>query len=334
MQVSRNGHELANHTYYHINVPTTDPAATDTVLHMATYLRGLDTSIQAVTFAYPNCVVGGENGVSSQNFIARGCGQTTYAWATQPSDWMNIQGLIITSATGGATNNVSTAVSLLGTAKTSNSWAITIIHDVINPPPDEYSATPADNLKVLTAGVSNNLWIDTYMHVGAYYRAHFTMDTVKAISTTNGWNINWVSPHPKMPKSVPLRVNLAAATFGTSFTVMQGSTVIAPQLDSSYVIDFMKLSMTVTQGTTGIKARGYTPSNLQVELAPNGIRLGGVVGTVDVIVSDVHGHAIFHGRVSDRLVPLRQDQMRGILFVTVNNHVKGTSVHTMINTVR
>jgi peptidoglycan/xylan/chitin deacetylase (PgdA/CDA1 family) len=137
LQVSRNGHELANHTRNHVNVPA-DPNAASIVSDMADYLRGLDSSIQSVTFAYPNCNVNGETGVSSEDFMARGCGQTTYAWNKQPTDWMNVQGLIVTSSP----DNLSTAISMLGTAKSSNSWFITIVHDVIDPPPDQYSITP------------------------------------------------------------------------------------------------------------------------------------------------------------------------------------------------
>lgn len=325
IQASRNGHELANHTYYHQNMPTTDPAATDTVRHMATYLRGLDTSIQAVTFAYPNCVVNGKNGVSAENFIGRGCGQTTYAWGTQPSDWMNIQGLILSPT------SVNTAVSLLNTAKTNNSWAITIVHDVIDPTPDQYSLTPANNRIMLNAGISNSLWIDTYLNIGAYYRAHFTMDTVTAAPISGGWNLAWTSPHAKMPKRVNLRVRFAAATFGTSFTVQQNSVTIPPDTDGSYVIDFMKLSLKVFQGTTGIKSRVILPSKLHAWVTRNGIVCDGVFGEVAATVVDVRGHALFHGRVSNRLVPLRTDQLHGILFLTLVNRASGASVHAMVN---
>ena len=333
LQVAKNGHELANHTYSHVSINTlSDAAIADTVRVMANYLRGLDTSIQSVTFAYPNCNVpgttSGKNGVNAENFIARGCGGATYAWGTQPSDWMNIQGLIVT-------NNVTTsATSELSSAKTNNTWASIIIHDVVNPPPDIYSMTPANNLVILQAGVSNLLWIDTYSRIGSYYRAHFTMDTVTGFRAETGiWNLAWISPHPKMPKSVPLRVKFAAATFGTSFTVQQGSTVIAPELDGSYIIDFMKLSLKVSQGTSSVKARAFLPSKLQTKVTTNGILLGGIVGTVEATVVDVEGHNLFRGKVSDRLVPLRKDQMRGLLFVTVSNRVTGTSVHIMVNAV-
>ena len=333
MQVSRNGHELANHTYPHTSL--SDANAAGLVKDMADTLRRLDTSIQSVTFAYPNCVVPGttgKSGVSAENFLARGCGQTTYAWGTQPSDWMNIQGLILSPT------NTSTSVTMQNTAKTSNAWFVTIMHDVANPTPDQYSVTPANNLVMLNAGISNGLWIDTYLNVGAYYRAHFTMDTATArpyqTTTTAGWNLTWTSPHPKMPRSVLLRVKFAAATFGTNFTVQQNGVTIPAETDGSYIIDFMKLSMTVVQGTTGIKSRVILPSKLDARVTRNGIVFGGVFGEVEATVVDIRGHMLFHGRVSNRVVPLRQDQMQGVLFLKLTNPASGISVRTMVNAVR
>jgi hypothetical protein len=211
---ARNGHELANHTRNHVNVPA-DPNAAAIISDMAVYLRGLDPVIPSLTFAYPNCSVNGKVGVESENFIARSCGGTRYAWATQPVDWMSIQGMILNPT------NTNTAISALGSARTENSWFITIVHDVAANP-DAYSVTPADNQRMLNAGVSNNLWIDTYQNIAAYYRAHFTLDAANATANASGWTVSWISPHPKMPRVVNLRVRLATATFGTSFTVQQG----------------------------------------------------------------------------------------------------------------
>ena len=74
LQVAKNGHELANHTYSHVSINTlSDAAIADTVRVMAAYLRGLDTSIQSVTFAYPNCNVPGtttgKNGVNAKTSL-------------------------------------------------------------------------------------------------------------------------------------------------------------------------------------------------------------------------------------------------------------------------
>jgi len=325
---ARNGQELANHTRNHVNVPA-DPSAAAIISDMAVYLRALDTVVQSVTFAFPNCNVNGLIGVGSENFVARGCGQTSYAWGTQPSEWMNIQGLILSPT------NVSTAITMLNNARTGNTWVVTIVHDVKNPPPDQYSVTPADNRSMLNAGVSNNLWIDTYHNIAAYYRAHFTMDQAAATTITGGWNLVWSSPHPKMPKVVKLRVRLATATFGTVFTVQQGNTVIAPESDGSYIIDFMKLSLRVMQGSTGVHARTVLPAKLHARVGRNGIEFEGVSGLVESMVVDVGGHVLFRGRTSGNRVPLRADQMKGILFLTlVVDNPGSPPVRAMIITTR
>ncbi|HNY31948.1 MAG TPA: polysaccharide deacetylase family protein [Fibrobacteria bacterium] len=233
-KVAQNGHELGNHTSDH-GSPNGSNVST-----MASTLRGMDPSVDAVTFAYPNCTVTGTSSVSAESFMGRGCAQATYSWANQPSDWMNIQGLIINSGAPGPGTN------LINTAKNNNSWGLTIVHDV-GPNPDQYSLTVEDNQKMLDAASSAKVWVAPYATVGAYYRAHFTMDAVTA-SGSGPWKLTWTSPHPKMPKVVKLRVKLAAATFGDAVTVSQGGTAIQQESDGSFIIDFMKLSLDVSKG--------------------------------------------------------------------------------------
>lgn len=234
INAAKNGHELGNHTMDHVS-----PSSTKIVNDMATYLRALDPVVEAVTFAYPNCTYTGGSNVGSESFIGRTCGQTSYAWGTQPQDWMNIQGYILTSSP----DNSGTAVGLINGVKNSNSWVTMIVHGITTG--DQYSITKENNQKLLDAGKNSNLWIDTYQKVAAYYRAHFTMDNAQAQTTSTGWKMTWTSPHSKMPKSVKLRVNLAAATFGSNFTVKQGGVAIPKESDGTYIIDFMKLSLDV-----------------------------------------------------------------------------------------
>jgi peptidoglycan/xylan/chitin deacetylase (PgdA/CDA1 family) len=323
---ARSGHELANHTKAHVSMPA-DPAAGPIIVEMAKYLRDLDPAVESVTFAYPGCGVNGKTGVGSENFVSRGCGQVNYSWGTQPSDWMNIQGLILNPS------NVATAITMLNSAKSSNSWVTTIVHDV-KESPDQYSLTPADNKKMLEAGLANNLWVDTYQNIAAYYRAHFAMDAAIASATNAGWNVTWTSPNPKMPKSVKLRVKLASATFGNSITVQQNNTTIPPETDGSFIIDFMSLSLNVIQGTTGIKSKTILPSQVNAELTQNGIRYYGVFGDVEATVSDFKGKVLFQRSLSKSFVPLSKEQRQGILFLTLKNPQTRTSVHTLINAVQ
>ena len=322
IKVAKNGHELANHTKNHVNVPA-DPSAASIISEMATYLRALDPGVQSLTFAYPNCNVNGKTGVGSENFIARGCGGTHYAWGTQPADWMNIEGLILTPT------SVASGISAINSAKSGNTWAVTIVHDV-KENPDSYSLTPADNLKMLQAGVASGAWIDTYQNIGAYYRAHFTMDTVTAASTSEGWKMAWTSPYAKLPKSVTLRVKLAAATFGTSFTVQQNGVTLTPEADGAYLIDFMKLSLTVLKQTTGVKSGAILPSRLIARAARDGIAFEGVIGEAEALVADVRGNRVFQGKVSHGLVPLPMDRLHGILFLTLVDRATGASIRAVV----
>jgi len=250
--VARNGHELANHTYKHENVhQISADSVTRVIKTMADTLRGLDTTIQSVTFAYPNCNVPGaaasKAGISAENFIARGCGGTTYAWGTQPTDWMNVQGLIMQPS------NQTAGINALNAAKNQNRWATLVIHDVADPTPDAYSITPANNLQLLTTAVANGSWVAPFETIGAYYRAHFTLDTASAVVNDQGWKVEWVSPHARMPRRVPVRIRLDTAVFGDSAVVVQGGVVRPLQADGTYIVDFMTLRLDVyPKGTVAL----------------------------------------------------------------------------------
>jgi peptidoglycan/xylan/chitin deacetylase (PgdA/CDA1 family) len=323
---ARNGHELANHTRNHVNMPA-DPSAAAVIADMAKYLRELDPAVESVTFAYPNCNVNGKAGIGAENFIARSCGGSRYAWGAQPADWLNIQGMILGP---GSANN---SVSAINAAKAGNSWQVLLSHDV-KEMPDAYSITPAENKRMLDAAVAAGLWADTYQNIGAYYRAHFTMDAVEASATPGGWRMTWTSPHPRMPKSVKLRVKLASTPFGTDFTVRQDGAVIPAESDGSYVIDFMKLSLDVLKPSTGAQARIDLPRRLRAAASRYGIEFGGVDGPIEAVVADVRGNTLFRGRVSGGLVPLRKEHMRGILFLTLIDRGAGASARAMVNATR
>lgn len=278
IKAGKNGHELANHTSDHAS-----PSGSN-VSSFATTLRALDPVVDAVTFAYPNCNVGGTSLVSAEAFMARGCGSSSYSWGSQPSDWMNIQGLILNSGAPGP------GVTLINNAKTGNSWVSMIVHDV-TASPDQYSLTPADNKKLLDAAVSNNVWIAPYGTVGSYYRAHFTMDNVTATGS-GPWNLTWTSPHAKMPKSVKLMVKLATATFGSTFTVSQDNVVIPANTDGSYTIDFMKLKLNVTTGAAGVDNRNIY-GNARVSVTGSALVFEGLTaGNYSVSLRSISGRLL------------------------------------------
>lgn len=320
IKVAKNGHELANHTSDHAS-----PTGSN-VQSMATTLRGLDPTVQAVTLAYPNCTVTGTSAVSAESFMARGCGGTTYAWGSEPADWMNVQGLIL------GPSSAASGVTAMNTAKSSNKWVVTIVHDV-GPNPDQYSLSVADNKKMLDQAVANKLWIGTYQEVGAYYRAHFTMDKVTA-SGTGPWNLTWTSPHAKMPKSVKLKVKLDTQVFGTAFTVSQDNVTIPANSDGSYTVDFMKLKMNVTKGSTGVRDAAHRAlSSIETNLVCDGISLKGLSGDVEASLVDPRGTTLFHGTVTS-LVPFDRDRVQGIVVLRLTDRATGAIAQRTLNTIR
>lgn len=278
INASRNGHELANHSGNH-NAPTAANIA-----DMAAVLRGLDPSVDAVTYAYPGCSVATSD-AKAENFMARGCGSVDYAWGAQPSDWMNVQGLILSG------NNVQPALTLLDKVKQNGSWAVTIVHDV-TASPDQYSLTPANNQTMLDRAVSNKLWIAPYGTVGAYYKAHFVIDKLSAPAGAGPWNLTWTSPSAKMPKSVKLKVKLDAAAFGSAYTVSQDNVAIPANTDGSYTVDFMKLKMTVTAKATGIASAGAFEGTSLRRTASGIVLTGSVKTPFTVFVTSLEGRKL------------------------------------------
>lgn len=320
IKVAKNGHELGNHSSDHGSPNSTNVAT------MASTLRGLDPSVDAVTYAYPNCTVSGTSFVGAESFMGRGCADTKYDWGTQPGDWMNIQGQILGSS------SVNNGIAAINAAK-SNKWVITIVHDVATSGPDQYSLTVDENKKMLDQAIANKIWIAPYGTVGAYYRAHFTMDKVSPTKNGSNWDMKWTSPHAKMPKVVKLRVKLDEGTFGKSFVVKQGDAVIAAESDGSYVIDFMKLAMTVEPKPTGVGPRVSSPFNrFDARVRGEGLVLSGIDRDIDASIVDVRGATVFNGRVANSVIPL--GSRKGILVIEATDPVTGISVRRMVNATR
>jgi hypothetical protein len=192
--------------------------------------------------------VGNATAVGAENFMARTCTfgsgpYTPMAWKSQPSNWLTVPGIYMADS-----SLAKPAMAAMDAAKTNGGWIVTLDHGVSG----DWLSLPTDTItKMFDRAIADGLWVGTYKDVGAYYRAHFTMDAV-TVSGSSPWTLTWTSPHPKMPKGVLLKVKLDAATFGSAVTVSQDNAAIPANPDGSYTIDFMKLKLVVAKGTTGI----------------------------------------------------------------------------------
>ncbi|MCD6023761.1 MAG: Carbohydrate binding family 6, partial [Fibrobacteria bacterium] len=242
-----------------------------------------------------------KNGISAENFMARGCANPTLNWGSQPSDWMNIPGEIL------GPTSASSAVSRINAAKTNNRWYITILHDVAESP-DQYSMTPANNLTMLNAAVSAGVWIDTYSAIGAYYRAHFTMDTAQAVVSGNGKKVQWV--------------------VDTLMVVQDGKT-LSLQPDTSYIVDFMKPEFMVFHGVTalspGLRMR-HAP--LSARASGGFLQLKGLPpGLYILTVRDLKGALVQQRslRATGSESRVKFDRDNGMFQVTLRQHATGVT---------
>ena len=167
----------------------------------------------------------------------------------------------------------------------------------------------------------------------AFYKGD--LETAKALLT----QVAAVSPNHFETKALLAQINTYSKA-DTSLKKTYSGVTIPKETDGSYVIDFMKLSLNVVEGTTGIPSRTLLPSRLQARAVRGGIVFGGVVGgEVEAIVTDVGGSVLFRGTVSggrgsERLIPIAQDRLQGVLFLTLVDRSGGASVRALVNATR
>ena len=234
LNYAKKGHEIGNHTMNHKNL-TQEGNPSSEVSGAAQKLRSM--GLEATSLATPYCAQNAtvKNAINQEHFINRGCGGSGLTgWDSEP-DWMQID-----SHYWQGSSNVSAFKSSSDQAASSSKWHVQLNHGVAA----NWDIISAADIKTLIEyAVSKNLWVASFSTVGAYLRAHFTIDKATATNTSTGFTVKWTSPHAHMPKSVPLRVKIQGAQ---GKTVSQKGKVVQPNSDGTYTIEFMALELEVS----------------------------------------------------------------------------------------
>ena len=233
LNYAKKGHEIGNHTVNHKNL-TQGADLNSEIGGAATKLRSM--GLEATSLATPYCAQNAtvKNAINQEHFISRGCGGGGLTgWDNEP-DWMQID-----SHYWQASSNVASFKSSLDQAA-SGKWHVQLNHGVAG---NWDVISTADIKTLIEYAVSKNLWVATFSTVGAYLRAHFTIDKATATNTANGFTVKWTSPHAHMPESVPLRVKIQGAQ---GKTVSQKGKEVKPNSDGTYTIEFMALEREVS----------------------------------------------------------------------------------------
>ena len=230
LNYAQKGHEIGNHTMNHKNLTEVSNYASE-ISGAAEKLRGM--GLEATSLATPYCAQNAnvKNAINQEHFISRGCGGGGLTgWDNEP-DWMQIDSHYW-QANG---SSVSGFKGSLDQAASGSKWHVQLNHGVAA----NWDLISAADIKTLIEyAVEKNLWVASFSTVGAYLRAHFTIDKATATNTSSGFKVTWTSPHAHMPKSVPLRVKIQGAQ---GQTVSQKGKEVKPNSDGTYTIEFMAL---------------------------------------------------------------------------------------------
>lgn len=235
LNYAKKGHEIGNHTMNHKNLTDNGVNLSSEIGGAAEKLRGM--GLEATSLATPYCAQNAtvKNAINQEHFINRGCGGSGLTgWDNEP-DWMQID-----SHYWQASSSVSAFKSSADQAASGSKWHVQLNHGVAG----NWDVISAADIKTLIEyAVSKNLWVASFSTVGAYLRAHFTIDKATATNTSTGFKVTWTSPHAHMPKSVPLRVKIQGAQ---GQTVSQKGKEVKPNFDGTYTIEFMALELEVS----------------------------------------------------------------------------------------
>ena len=228
------GHEIGNHSKTHSDLTNSN----DLKGEITDYKYTLESKgdFEVVSFATPYCYYNDavEAEIAKAHIVNRNCqGAIKYKWDEEPV-WERISSDCYQGNTQQSKGNMSEAKQL-------NAWTVQLNHGV-DGAGFGYGITPSDMISIMDEAKAQGLWRAPMGRVAAYYRAHFVIDKATSTEIDGGFKVTWTSPHPAMPKSVPLRVKIEGAE---GKTVKQKGKEIQAESDGSYVIEFMDLELEV-----------------------------------------------------------------------------------------
>ena len=253
------GHEIGNHSKSHSDLTS---GGANLKAEITEYKHTLESKgdFEVVSFATPYCYYNDavEAEIAKEHIVNRNCqGAIKYKWDEEPI-WERISSDCYQGDTKQSKGNMSEA-------KQKNAWTVQLNHGV-DGRGFGYGIEPSDMISIMDEAKAQGLWRAPMGRVAAYYRAHFVIDKATSTNIDGGFKVTWTSPHPAMPKSVPLRVKIEGAE---GKTVKQKGKEIQAESDGSYVIEFMDLELEVVGAAAPeSSSEVLPPSSSSVEEPP------------------------------------------------------------------
>ncbi len=240
-QAVADGHEIGNHTAHHCHANLTECAGTSSgskeaeIDECSSYIEQHFGQGDVWTMASPFGDTGWDATAATRFFLNRGVGPGTVA-PNSDADEFNLP--VHLAASGESTSSFNTAIDGV---HTSGQWLIFLIHTISPTSANWYN--PID-ISTVTGSVTHakslgDVWIDTLVQVGAYWRAQNVLSNVTP--STSGSDSTWAWTLPEhFPSGKYLRITV------TGGTVKQNGAAIAWDEHGYYEVALDAGSLTIS----------------------------------------------------------------------------------------
>jgi peptidoglycan/xylan/chitin deacetylase (PgdA/CDA1 family) len=217
VQATKDGHEMANHTQDHSDSTLSGGMGQSDVDQCDSTIQS-NLGVTAYTFAEPNGTAGWEAPAMTHHFLSRGVSDGLMMPGDETSTPPNNIHCYI-PPTSAPTSSFNTEID---GALNGGGWRVILVHGFTGGSDGAYQ--PVD-INQYTAGVTyakgkTNLWIDTMVNVGAYWRGQNAFN--KATMTTSGSSTTykWTLP-ANFPPGKYLRVTVTGGNITQNGTTLQ-----------------------------------------------------------------------------------------------------------------
>ena len=206
-RAEREGHELGNHTVDHCRATDLGAngcgTASEEIERCNQYIESRLGAHDVYTFAYPFVDAGAAyKAVASSKFLLARAGSGGLIDASKDPDWYAMDAKFIEPSRGETVRdwNLWTDDSLA-----ESKWLVLVFHSIL---PETWcdGVSKADLAAIIDhARAAGDVWLDTFVNVGAYLRAERLLESVTPVAHGGGFIWSWTLP-PHFPPGRSLHV--------------------------------------------------------------------------------------------------------------------------------
>lgn len=202
----RNGHELGNHTVEHCHGRELGHgkcrSARAEIEGCNAFIESKLGARDVYTFAYPFTQQDGYKRVAESDFLLARAGGGGLVDAQTTPDWYSMDARFIEPSRG---QTIADWDGWIDETVHDAKWLVLVFHSIL--PETWFEGIPKEALGAIVdhAKSADDLWIDTFVNVGAYLRAERMFEGLKPLPLANGVDYRWTLPH-HFPPGKSLRI--------------------------------------------------------------------------------------------------------------------------------